>query len=300
MRLVQFHIPGTGKRLGLLEGESVIDIACCDCATVLDAVEKAAETGDTLDDVLSSCPRGAAYSVGELDTPPDPAKPHLLLPIDAPEVWGCGVTYLRSAKTRDVDSDQDIYSRVYNSQRPEVFFKATASRCAGPNGQIGIRSDSKLTATEPELALVLGKPDQILGYTICNDVSAWDLERENPLYLPQSKTFLGCCALGPCIATLSTVPDPYNLAISCRIIRRGNTLYEGTAKSSQIKFRLEQLVEFLTRNNPVPPGTVLSTGTGVMVPNEFAHRPGDQVEITIQGIGTLKNSARSLTLSAGG
>jgi len=295
MKLVQFHIPGTGRRIGLWEDASVVDITCADCSSTLDLVERAVSLGISLEEGAQSCPRGEAFSFEDLSVPPDPAKPHLLVPIDAPEVWGCGVTYLRSASTRDEDSAQDIYSRVYNSDRPEVFFKATPTRCAGPNGEVGIRTDSELTATEPELALVLGRPDQILGYTVCNDVSAWDLERENPLYLPQSKTFQGCCALGPCITAASAIEDPYNLRISCRIARDGEALFEGEVSSSQIKFRLEQLVGFLARNNPIPVGTVLTTGTGIMVPNEFAHQPGDQIEITIEGIGALVNTAKLLS-----
>lgn len=294
MKLVQFHLPGTGRRIGLWEDPSVVDITCPDCSSTLDLVERSVCLGISLEEAARSCPRGEVFSFEALEVPPDPAKPHLLAPIDAPEVWGCGVTYLRSAATRDEDSAQDIYTRVYHSDRPEVFFKATPSRCAGPNGDIGIRVDSKLTATEPELALVLGRPDQILGYTVCNDVSAWDLERENPLYLPQSKTFQGCCALGPCITAASAINDPYNLRISCRIARSGKVLFEGEASSSQIKFRFEQLVEFLARNNPIPVGTVLTTGTGIMVPNGFAHQPGDRVEITIEGIGTLSNTAKLL------
>lgn len=294
MKLVQFHVPGQGKRLGRIEGDSVVDISCPHCSTTLELVLQAAEKGSSLDDIAGKCPKGKVYRHEDLDKEPNPERPHLLVPIDAPEVWGCGVTYLRSAKMRDVDSAQDIYSRVYNSTRPEIFFKATPSRCVGPNGNVGIRNDSKLTATEPELAFVLGRKNQILGYTICNDVSAWDLERENPLYLPQSKTFACCCALGPCIATTAAIPDPYALKISCEIRRGGKLLYRGEVMSSQIKFRFEQLAEILGRNNPVPPGTVVSTGTGIMVPNEFAHQPGDRVDIEIQGIGKLSMGVAAL------
>jgi len=295
MRFVQFYVPGKGKRLGLLDGSTVTDITSNQFATVLDVVRIAAERGCEMDEVVTECSQGVEFGYEALDVTPADGKPHLLLPVDAPEVWGCGVTYLRSASMRDVDSEQDIYSKVYHSDRPEVFFKATPSRCVGPNQDFGMRQDSELTATEPELAILLGRPNQILGYSICNDVSAWDIERENPLYLPQSKTFEGCCALGPCVATNSTVSNPADLEITCNISRGGKTIYEGEANSSQIKFTLEQLVEFLTRNNPIPVGTMLSTGTGIMVPNEFAHQAGDRVEITIENIGTLRNGARHLT-----
>jgi len=209
-------------------------------------------------------------------------------------VWGCGVTYKRSAEMRDDDSEQDIYSRVYNSNRPEIFFKGTKSRCAGPNDFIGIRSDSKLTATEPELAYILGADGEIVGYTICNDVSAWDLERENPLYLPQSKVFYGCCALGPMFVTASEIDDPYNLDVKCTILRNDKPLYEGEVNTSQINWKFEELTEFLCRDNPVPIGTVVSTGTGIIVPNDLPLAPGDIVQIEIGGLGTLSNPVKKL------
>ncbi|MBI2193188.1 MAG: fumarylacetoacetate hydrolase family protein [Planctomycetes bacterium] len=294
MKIVQFHVPGEGQRVGIWEGETVTDITASDAGSTLTLVRRAAETHEPLDLILGRCARGKSYGFHDLNREPHAECPHLLLPVDAPEVWGCGVTYWRSASMRDEDSSQDIYSRVYRSQRPEIFFKATPSRCVGPNGDAGIRGDSKLTAAEPELAFLLGRRDQILGYTICDDVSAWDLERENPLYLPQSKTFAGCCVLGPCVATPSSVPDPAKLAITCRILRNGKTLYQGVTNSSQMKYRLETLAEFLSRHNPVSAGTVVSTGTGIMVPNDFALRPGDRIEIEIEGIGILAHGVRLL------
>ena len=225
----------------------------------------------------------------DLNVQPDSNVPHLLLPIDPPEVWGCGVTYKRSADMRDEDSEQDIYSRVYHSNRPEIFFKGTKARCAGPNDFIGIRSDSKLTATEPELAYILGADGEIVGYTICNDVSAWDIERENPLYLPPSKIFYGCCALGPMFVTPSEIDDPYNLNIRCTIIRGGELIYEGDVNTSQINWKFEELTEFLCRDNPIPIGTVVSTGTGIIVPNELPLAPADVVQIEIDGLGKLSN-----------
>ena len=232
--------------------------------------------------------------LSDLNVPPNLNAPHLLLPIDPPEVWGCGVTYKRSAEMRDDDSEQDIYSRVYHSNRPEIFFKGTKSRCAGPNDFIGIRSDSKLTATEPELAYILGADGEIVGYTICNDVSAWDIERENPLYLPPSKVFYGCCALGPMFVTPSEIDDPYNLNIKCTIIRSGELLYEGDVNTSQIKWKFEELTEFLCRDNPIPIGTVVSTGTGIIVPNELPLAPGDVVQIEVDELGVLSNPVKQL------
>ena len=140
----------------------------------------------------------------------------LTMPLTPPEVWGAGVTYRRSAEFREEGSG--IYDKVYAADRPELFFKATASRCAGPGEPIGKRRDSTFTATEPELAIVVGGTGAILGFTVANDVSAWDIERENPLYLPQSKVYRGCFAFGPVIVTPDEIPDPYGLEI---VVPRG-------------------------------------------------------------------------------
>lgn len=304
MRFVQFHIPGGGERLGLVEGEDVFDLS--GDAGRYSFISLLAAAGDDLGGLLElaqerrSRPGVMVYDWAELQHPPDPELPHLLMPLTPPEVWGFGVTYRRSAEARDadvvktMDSTASIYDRVYHSERPECFFKATASRCVGPNGPIGIRGDSLLTATEPELAYVLGGNGEIIGYTVCNDVSAWDLERDNPLYLPQSKIFTGCCALGPVLATADEIADPYDLDISCRIMRGGEVIYEDSTNSGRIGRTFEELNACLYRDNPIPAGTVVSTGTGIMVPNEYNLREGDIVEIEIEGIGVLSNPAVGL------
>ncbi|MBE0428688.1 MAG: fumarylacetoacetate hydrolase family protein [Thermoleophilia bacterium] len=307
LRLVQFHDPfRTGRRLGLVEEDRVYDLTSANSA--LDSFMALLELSGGRVGELASGARSAGEKVGEdavhswaaIDREPHPDTAHLLIPISAPEVWGFGVTYRRSAEARDADvaratdASASIYDRVYHSERPECFFKATPPRCTGPYGIIGIRSDSVLTATEPELAYVLGKDREIVGYTICNDVSAWDLERENPLYLPQSKIFTGCCALGPAITLAAGGPDPYALEIACRIIRDEKVIYEDSTSSGNIGRRFEELNEYLYRDNPVPVGTVVSTGTGIMVPNEYSLKDGDLVEIDIGGIGTLRNTARKL------
>ena len=213
MKLIQFHLPNLGKRVGIVTRDAeVIDVTSEESPGVLEVLALAHQEQMSLGVILADIQEKVAtpapiqlpsftetenrptepdgLTLKKLDVAPDENVPHLLAPIDAPEVWGCGVTYKRSADMRDDDSEQDIYSRVYHADRPEIFFKATPSRCVGPNGFIGIRSDSVLTATEPELAYILGGDGEIIGYTLCNDVSAWDIERDNPLYLPQSKVFL--------------------------------------------------------------------------------------------------------------
>ena len=216
------------------------------------------------------------------------------MPIFPPEVWAFGVTYQRSAAVRAEDSASNIYDRVYASERPEVFFKGTTTRCTGPNDFIGIRSDSDLTAAEPELAYILGLEGGILGFTICNDVSAWDLERENPLYLPQSKIFEGGCALGPVIVTPDELSNPYNLSVTCQISREGKVIFEGETHTSKLNRKLEELNHYLCLHNPVPFGSVVSTGTGIMIPNEHHLAEGDVVDIEIEMIGVLRNYARRL------
>ena len=333
MRLIQFYQPGQGKRVGVVTrsdvvtdiasdgnrgllsrsvepDDIVIDVTSDESPGVLELIELSYKEGVSMGILLADIQERVSEATSHgplpgqadedklkfatLDVPPNPEVPHLLSPLDPPEVWGCGVTYKRSADMRDDDSEQDIYSRVYNADRPEIFFKATPARCVGPNGFIGIRSDSILTATEPELAYVLGEDGEIVGYTICNDVSAWDIERDNPLYLPQSKVFYGCCALGPMFVTASEVDDPYNLNIKCTVIRNDKPIYEGGVNTSQINWKFEELTEFLCRDNPVPVGTVVSTGTGIIVPNDLPLAPGDVVEIEADGIGKLSNPVKQL------
>jgi 2-dehydro-3-deoxy-D-arabinonate dehydratase len=224
----------------------------------------------------------------------EPAVP--ILPLTPREVWACGCTYQMSASFRDAEhgTREGFYAHVYREPRPEIFFKGTSRVCVGPNAPIGLRSDSKFTAPEPELALILGTHGKILGYTIANDVSAWDIERENPLYLPQSKVYTACCALGPVIVTVDQMPDPYALDMTCTIQRGENTIFEGSISTSQINRKFETLIEYLYRANPVPGGSVLLTGTGIIVTEEAALQPGDVVTIEVPGIGKLANTAATV------
>jgi 2-dehydro-3-deoxy-D-arabinonate dehydratase len=216
-----------------------------------------------------------------------------IIPIHPREVWACGCTYQTSADFRDAEhgTREGFYAHVYRDPRPEIFFKGTARFCVGPRKEIGIRSDSKFTAPEPELAVILGTKGDILGYSIANDVSAWDIERENPLYLPQSKMYTGCVSLGPVIVTADEITDPYNLDMSCVIQRRGQTLFSGTTNTSKLNRKFEDLIEYLLRANPVPAGSVLLTGTGIIVTEESALLPGDVVTISVPEIGELSNPA---------
>jgi 2-dehydro-3-deoxy-D-arabinonate dehydratase len=216
-----------------------------------------------------------------------------LLPIHPPEVWACGCTYEASAAFRDAEHGtvQGMYAEVYRGARPEIFFKGTARVCVGTGQAIGIRPDSKFTAAEPELGVVLGRGGRVEGYTLANDVSAWDIERENPLYLPQSKIFDGCCALGPVMVTADEVPDPYQLRMTCTVARDGREIFSGSVPTERLHRRIETLIEYLMRANRVPAGTVVLTGTGIILPETAALAAGDVVKITVPEIGELVNRA---------
>ncbi len=216
-----------------------------------------------------------------------------IIPINPREVWACGCTYEMSASFRDAEhgTREGFYAYVYREPRPEIFFKGTARVCVGPNKPIGIRADSSFTAPEPEMAVVLGAKGRILGFTVANDVSAWDIERENPLYLPQSKVYTACCALGPVIVTPDEFGDPYSKNITCTIRRADTAIFQGSVNTSQLHRRVGTLIEYLYRANPVPSGSVLLTGTGIIVKEDSALQAGDICSISIDGIGELSNPA---------
>ena len=218
----------------------------------------------------------------------------LMIPLLPEEVWGCGCTYAPSADFRDgeLGTRDGMYSYVHRPEnRPETFFKGTHRVCVGPDDPIGIRRDSTFTAPEPELGVVTGSRLQIMGYTLGNDVSAWDIERENPLYLPQSKVYKACCSLGPVLVTPDEIPDPYSLGMTCTIRRGDTTIFEGSASTSLLQRRFEDLIEFVGRSNVVPTPTVVLTGTGIIVEQDAALKAGDVCSIHVPEIGTLSNPA---------
>ena len=209
-------------------------------------------------------------------------------PFEPPEVWAAGVTYKTSEMERRRESDTpDVYSNVYNAERPEVFFKASPDRCVGPFESVGIRDDSDWSVPEPELAFVLYR-GEIVGYTIGNDMSSRSIEGQNPLYLPQAKVFDRCCSIGPCFVTAETI-DPSNLDISCDITRDGVQVWEDRTSTSQMARSCEELADWIQRHNLVPDLTTVLTGTAIVPPPEFTLREGDIVTITIAGIGVLEN-----------
>ena len=213
----------------------------------------------------------------------------LLSPLVPKEVWAAGVTYGLSRDERQKESSlPEVYARVFRSERPEVFFKATAERCVGPFDAIGIRGDSNWNVPEAELAFVLYQ-DEIVGYTIGNDVSSRSIEGENPLYLPQAKIYDRCCAIGPCVVTPAEIPDPHKLTVQCEIIREGNTIFSEQTSTAEMVRTCQELARVVRKHNPLPDGTVVLTGTGLVPPENISLLAGDRVKITIEKIGTLEN-----------
>lgn len=213
----------------------------------------------------------------------------LVRPIDPPEVWCAGVTYERSRDARIEESGSDVYALVYDADRPELFLKdAQCRRTVGPNEPVAIRSDATWNVPEPEIGVVLGHDLEIVGYTIGNDVSSRDIEGANPLYLPQAKVFAAACALGPAVY----VPDDWDAPLSIELTIRdagGAELFSGRTSTAKMKRSFPDLVSWLVRDNPVPAGSVLLTGTGLVPPDDFTLLPGHVVEIHVPEIGTLTN-----------
>ncbi len=216
----------------------------------------------------------------------------VLAPISKQEVWAAGVTYYRSRDARMEESKSagggDFYDRVYSAERPELFFKATPNRVAGPNQPVAIRGDAVWSVPEPELTLLITPTGKITGYTIGNDMSSRDIEGENPLYLPQAKVYDRSCALGPCIL-VTNEPLPKVTAIELEIRRNGRAEFAGSTTLESIKRELGTLVEFLYRDNSFPHGCFLLTGTGIVPPDSFTLQAQDEIRITIAPIGTLCN-----------
>jgi 2-dehydro-3-deoxy-D-arabinonate dehydratase len=219
-------------------------------------------------------------------------KHHLEAPVQKQEIWASGVTYYSSRLAREAESKDagggQFYARVYTADRPELFFKATAARTASPGGKVRIRKDSTWDVPEPELTLVITSSGKIVGYTIGNDMSSRSIEGENPLYLPQAKTYDGCAAVGPCIY-VTDQPLSGETLIQLEINRDGATVFEGSVEISQMKRKPAELVSYLYRECSFPDGCLLMTGTGIVPDSDFTLQSGDEIRIKIDPIGTLVN-----------
>ncbi|WP_438010727.1 fumarylacetoacetate hydrolase family protein [Sorangium sp. So ce321] len=283
MKLFRFA-SGGGPRLGIEDAQGARHDLTAASPEAFASVSSWLALPDPLGAVRDARARATAHPL-----PPDVP---LLAPIDAQDVWAAGVTYERSRNARKEESagGGDFYDRVYDAERPELFFKATPRLVVGPGAPVRIRRDSSWNVPEPELSLVVSAAGRIVGYTAGNDVSSRSIEGDNPLYLPQAKVYDGCCALGPAIA-LADEPglDLRALSIQLVIRRKGEAVFAGETSTARMRRAPEELVAYLTRELSFPAGVVLMTGTGIVPPDSFTLEPGDVVEITIPGAGTLVN-----------
>ena len=247
----------------------------------------------SIDEVFrSSDPIALLRQAWEKGEASDGESSHLLAPVGSQEVWAAGVTYYRSRTARMEESEQAggdrFYDLVYDADRPELFFKATARRIQDPGAPVGIRSDSAWDVPEPELTLAINSEGQVFGATVGNDMSSRSIEGENPLYLPQAKVYSGSASLGPCLL-VGSLPGP-ETEISLRISRNGDDAFHGTTTLSQLKRSYKELAGFLFQENAFPDGVLLMTGTGIVPDHPFTLQPGDIIRISISGIGTLENT----------
>lgn len=267
--------------------------------TLTDALAAAASDGKELGAFIESMLRGASPAQHALAdvveaTMAATGAVRLAPPIRPPEVWCAGVTYRRSMEERKEESQTpDIYARVYRADRPEIFLKDSGHRLVGPWDDVGVRGDAAWNVPEPELAFVV-YGGRIAGYTVGNDLSSRDIEGENPLYLAQAKVYDRSCAIGPCFVPAEDVSDPQALAISLAVERGGAAIFAGETNTSEMVRTCQELCEWLLRHNPVPDGTVMLTGTGIVPDASFTLLPGDTVRIAIDSIGTLENGVRAV------
>jgi 2-dehydro-3-deoxy-D-arabinonate dehydratase len=285
VRLIRFRVGGGGPLAGVI-GDGDGDGAGTSAITPLTA---APALSDLLALPLSRI-REICEDPGGEPVPADQAE--LLAPVDGrTEVWAAGVTYERSRAARMTESENsaDIYDLVYEAERPELFFKSVAWRVSGHGAPVSARTDSTIDVPEPELAAVLNCAGEVVGYTICNDMSSRSIEGQNPLYLPQAKIYLGGCAVGPWIRPAWEVPDPYALTIEMTIGRAGSVVWEGKSSTSGLRRRIDELAAYLFREDNFPAGAVLATGTSLVPDLPFTLEAGDEIRITIPEIGELVN-----------
>ena len=244
---------------------------------------------DDLFDFLHS----SIVSLSPIENAQELLEQELQAPIQNQEIWASGVTYYRSRTARMEESKEagggDFYDRVYDAERPELFFKSTAQRAVGPGGKVKIRQDSTWDVPEPELTLFINSNAKIAGYTIGNDMSSRSIEGENPLYLPQAKTYDRSASIGPCLYVPGKALAAETL-ISLDILRGGVSQFQDQIPISQMKRGHQELVDYLYRETTFPHGCYLMTGTGIVPPNEFTLEQGDEIKISIEGIGTLINT----------
>ena len=282
MRLAKVIVDDVEQRIGMLEGDSI---------RLLDFSQT--EQYRSLKDVLHSPdPHGLVQFLVDPDTDPIPqAHVEFMAPVDRQEIWAAGVTYKRSQVARMEESEHGAshYDKVYTADRPELFFKATPNRVAGPGQNVRVRYDSNWSVPEPELALYISPEMKLVGYSIGNDMSARDIEGENPLYLPQAKVYKECCAIGPVVYIPEEPLERKKTKITLQIVRKDEIAFHGETDLGEMARSFEDLIDWLSRENDFPNGVILLTGTGIIPPDEFTLENGDMVSIKISNIGTLSN-----------
>lgn len=290
MKIIRFTTPGLQFqdgyhfRLGLLDGERVIDLTTKD-----------PNTFGSVSGLLRLDEPAAAVAEASQNAPALPLRQvQLEAPLDVQEVWAAEVTYPQCRDVRMASAAKNgggaLYERAFAAPRPELFLKATPERAVGPDQQVRIRVDSKRSVPEPSLALVINYAGAVVGYTIANDICARDLADENLLYLPQAKLYRGSCALGPCILLKEPAADPKALEIEMRVERDQSLVFQGRTGVAGMKRGFEELADYLFRENDFLPGVFLLTGTGIVPPSNFTLEHGDQIEIEIPLIGVLRNT----------
>jgi 2-dehydro-3-deoxy-D-arabinonate dehydratase len=278
MQLAKIRYGTWGETVAIVDGVTVMPLVMNDKYRTLSDVLESDNPADALRS-LKTRERAALASIS------------LLAPIDRQEVWAAGVTYKRSKVARMEESQgaSRFYDLVYEAPRPELFFKASPHRVAGPGQPVRIRADARWNVPEPELALVLNPRMELVGLTVGNDMSSRDIEGENPLYLPQAKVYDGSCALGPWITLVEGMPKREEIGIRLAVKRDKKTVFAGETSIEQMHRTFEDLIAWLARDNSFPDGVILLTGTGIVPKDDFSLAAGDVVEITIDGIGTLLN-----------
>ena len=279
MNLCRFAASDATPRVGLLIDSSVVDLTPAGIDSISPLLDGPSPIARLAELGRRSLPRFPRSDV------------RLLPPVERQEIWAAGVTYLRSKAARMEESDFSAraYDHVYDAPRPEIFFKSMPDKVSGPGEPVGIRQDARWNVPEPELALVLNRRGELVGYTIGNDMSSRDIEGENLLYLPQAKIYERSCALGPVIAVGHTEADARTWDIRIEIERSGNKVFSGETSVGRIKRTFGDLASWLFRSQQFPNGAILLTGTGVVPPNEFTLEAADRVRIAIGPIGTLEN-----------
>ncbi|MAS33392.1 MAG: 2-hydroxyhepta-2,4-diene-1,7-dioate isomerase [Anaerolineaceae bacterium] len=290
-----FHPQLDGQaRIGLLTNDTVYDISRAVpsiSAWLRQSSGRVSEAIAELEALVDQAEH--SFPVADFALEPRSDVPCLLSPVDEQEVWAAGVTYERSREARQEESKDggDVYARVYDAERPEIFFKAQGWRAVGPGGEVGIRSDASWSVPEPELGVVYNPDLEPVGFVPGNDMSSRDIEGENPLYLPQAKVYTASCALGPGIV-LNPTSDWPQATIRVKIERDGKSVFDGDVHTSKIKRRIDELGQYLGHSYSFPDGVVLLTGTGTVPPADFTLAAGDVVTVSIEGIGELKNRVK--------